>query len=921
MSHLLPESRPSPPERPAHVDSWLPVAGQSPPRTGRSWLPARVALLYGAFSVAWILYTDSLLAKLVSDPEQLRVLNIYKGWFYTLSTAGLIYFLIRRDYGELLRSEQALVDRDSRLSAILANSPDGVLVLDAAGTIVEVNPAGLRLFESERSEGVLGTPLTRWLGIASQTQVQEGLATLAVDQRAAWQAELIGMAGGKCWCAIQVVRLPKDGTRQGAILAIVRDVTASKQADIRLQRLTRLYSVQGEINQAIVRIGSRDALFQVVCRILVEQGGFRLSWIGHVNDVAGRVNPVCHAGHEAGYLEGISISIRTGPDADGPTGTASRQGRAVIANDIANAPLMAPWRLAALERGYAAAAAFPLWERGMVRWTLNLYAEEPDFFDPSEVELLETIAADLSYALAAIYQEKQRRQADLALAEEKERLAVTLKSIGDGVITTDTGGYIVLMNQVAEDLTGWSQEQAVGMPLAEIYTVIAERSRQTAESPVATVLKVNGIVDMPGERLLLSRHGREVSIADRGSPIRNADGAIIGVVVVFRDVTDRRKLEDELLKSRKLESLGVLAGGIAHDFNNLLASILGSVSLAAAVVDPGERIHRRLLEAEKACLRARDLTQQLLTFAKGGVPVKTTTAITDVITESASLSTAGAHVRCEFDFAADLWPVAIDEGQVNQVFNNLIINAEQASPDGGIIAIQAENVYFRDEAFGLLPPGPYVVVRVSDHGSGIAPEHLPRIFDPYFTTKANGNGLGLASAYAIIRKHDGHIDVASVPGQGTTFTIYLPASPSETERRARMEESVISGKGRILVMDDSPSIRDLLGEMLAFLGYTVAYAADGNEAIDAYARARQDEQPFAAVIMDLTIPGGMGGKEATRQLLAIDPEARVIVSSGYSNDPIMSDYQQFGFKAVIAKPYRISDLGNVLAAVLETTRD
>jgi PAS domain S-box-containing protein len=472
---------------------------------------------------------------------------------------------------------------------------------------------------------------------------------------------------------------------------------------------------------------------------------------------------------------------------------------------------------------------------------------------------------------------------------------------------------------VAESLTGRTQEEAVGRPLSEIYTVIAERSRHPAESPVATVLRTNGIVDMPGERLLLSCQGREVSIADRGSPIRNADGAIIGVVVVFRDITDKRKLEDELLKSRKLESLGVLAGGIAHDFNNLLASILGSISLATAVVDPNERIHRRLLEAEKACLRARDLTQQLLTFAKGGVPVKSSTVITDVITEAASFATVGAHIRCEFAFAADLWPVEIDEGQVSQVFNNLIINADQASPDGGIVSIQAENVYFRDEAFGLLHPGPYVVVHVRDRGTGITAEHLPRIFDPYFTTKQNGNGLGLASAYAIIRKHDGHIDVTSVPGQGTTFTIYLPASPTDTERRARMEENVISGKGRILVMDDSASIRELLGEMLAFLGYDVAFAADGHEAIDSYTRSREDGAPFDAVIMDLTIPGGMGGKEAIRQLLTIDPAARVIVSSGYSNDPIMSDYQQFGFRAVIAKPYRISDLGNVLAAVLETT--
>jgi PAS domain S-box-containing protein len=908
------------PERSSGFTGWLPAVVQPSVPSRRFGLPVRIAVAYAVFSVVWILGTDSVLAALVPDPAQQQTLQLYKGWFFVLATAGLIYGLSRREYGALQRSERALRDRDRHLSAMLANSPDGIFVLDAAGLIVEINPAGLRLLEIDRVDDVLGTSFLQWVGKSGQETVRAGLAALQSRDRAEMHAELEGAAGTVRWCATRAVLLPQDDQQPAAILAITRDMSETKAAASRLQRLSRLYSVQGEINQAIVRIGSRDALFQVVCRILVEQGGFRLAWVGHVNEVSGRINPVCHAGHEAGYLDGIRIFTRTGPEAEGPTGTASRQGRSVVINDIATSPQMAPWRMAALERGYGAAAAMPLWERGMVRWTLNLYATEPGTFDDSEIELLETIAADLSYALAAIHQEKQRRQADLALAEEKERLAVTLKSIGDGVITTDTGGYIVLMNKVAEDLTGWSQEEAVGRPLAEIYAVIAERSRQSADSPVATVLRTNGIVDMPGERLLLSRHGWEISIADRGSPIRNADGAIIGVVVVFRDVTDRRKLEDELLKSRKLESLGVLAGGIAHDFNNLLASILGSVSLAAAVVDPAERIHKRLQEAEKACLRARDLTQQLLTFAKGGVPVKATTTITDVITEAASFSTAGARIRCEFDFAPDLWQVSIDEGQVSQVFNNLIINADQASPAGGVVAIRAENLSLRETAFGILPPGPYVVVRLKDHGTGIAPEHLPRIFDPYFTTKQSGNGLGLASAYAIIRKHDGHIDVASVPGSGTTFAIYLPASPSEAERRSRMEESVISGKGRILVMDDSPSICELLGEMLAFLGYNVAFAADGHEAIETYGRGRQDGEPFDAVIMDLTIPGGMGGKEATKQLLTIDPAARVIVSSGYSNDPIMSDFQQFGFRAVIAKPYRIADLGSVLAAVLETPK-
>ncbi|MBC7546002.1 MAG: PAS domain S-box protein [Candidatus Sericytochromatia bacterium] len=892
---------------------WLPQPRHNPGR----WLPARTALMYTLLGCVWILCTDGLVAWIFPEPHLQQTVQTFKGWFFILMMSGFLYLIINRDFATLRRSQLALQDSESRLRAIVAHGPDGVLILSADGTLREINAAGLALLEADSAEQVVGTSFWDWVNPVHEDAVRALFSDLAQRPAGDLSCEMIGRRGTARWCATRAVRLPETNGEPATILAIARDVSDAKHAESRLQRLTRLYSVQGEINQAIVRIGSRDALFQVVCRILAEQGGFRLAWVGHVNEVGGRVNPVCHSGYEAGYLEGIRITTRSGPEASGPSGVASRQGRSSIVHDIASDPAMAPWARAALERGYRSSAAFPLWERGTVRWILSLYASDSHFFDAVETELMETIAADLSYALAAIYQEKQRRQADLALAEEKERLAVTLRSIGDGVITTDTGGYVVLMNKIAEELTGWTQEEAVGRPLAEIYGVIGERSRTLAENPVPIVLRTNGLVDMASDRLLLARGGREISVADSGSPIRNADGAIIGVVVVFRDITDKRKLEDELLKSRKLESLGVLAGGIAHDFNNLLASILGSISLALAVVDPSDRIHRRLAEAEKACLRARDLTQQLLTFAKGGIPVKHTTLIADLIHESASFATTGANTRCEFDFDPELWPVEVDEGQISQVINNLIINADQASPNGGIVEIRAVNTTVQDAKVALLKPGPYVKIAVSDQGTGIAFEHLPKIFDPYFTTKENGNGLGLASAYAIIRKHDGYIDVDSGPGTGTTFTIYLPAAPNEQQRRTRTEDSVISGKGRILIMDDASSIRELMGEMLTFLGYDVAFAADGNAALEIYTEARAAGHPCDAVIMDLTVPGGMGGKEATRQLLLIDPEARVIVSSGYSNDPIMSEFRQFGFRAVIAKPYRIADLGAVLASVLD----
>lgn len=707
--------------------------------------------------------------------------------------------------------------------------------------------------------------------------------------------------------------LPRPATgADGPALA-----SGEPRALAQLDRINRLYSVLSEANQAIVRLRDRDELFAAICRILVEQGPFRMAWIGAVNAAAGVIEPVCSWGHVDGYLDDFRIPLDgDNPLARGPVGRAAITGQYQLFSDSQTDPEMAPWRTAALQRGYRSVAAFPITERGAVRWVLAIYAGEAVLFDQPYIELLEGLSTDVAFALSVIGQEHQRRQAELALAEEKERLVVTLQSIGDGVITTDTGGHVVLMNQVAEQLTGWTQGEACGQPLSEILRPVGDQARDATVGTLAQVLKRNAPVESASHVALVARDGTERLIAESGSPIRNVAGAVIGVVLVLRDVSEKVKLEDELLKTRKLESLGVLAGGIAHDFNNLLTAILGSVSLARAFHGEGERGLRRLDEAEKACLQARELTQQLLTFAKGGVPVKRTAAIAEIVAETAGFATVGGRSRSVLDLAPGLHTVEVDVGQIGQVFNNLIINAVQAMPDGGVVTIRGANLDVGADLPLPLPAGPYVRIDVCDNGVGIPTDDLPRIFDPYFTTKAEGSGLGLASAYAIIKKHDGYIDVDSTPGAGTTVMVYLPASLNERQIEPPVDDNLTAGRGSVLVMDDAQSIRDLLGEMLDYLGYRVSFARDGDEARHAYAQAQADGRPFDAVIMDLTIPGGMGGKEAITHLLALDPQARVIVSSGYSNDPIMSNYREYGFSAVIAKPYRLAELGKVLDGVL-----
>ena len=399
-------------------------------------------------------------------------------------------------------------------------------------------------------------------------------------------------------------------------------------------------------------------------------------------------------------------------------------------------------------------------------------------------------------------------------------------------------------------------------------------------------------------------------------PVFDDAGNVFMVVEHVRDVTEQRRLEEELRKAHNLESLGVLAGGIAHDFNNLLTGIMGNISLAKALMNPRDKTYMRLDEAEKAVWRARDLTQQLLTFSKGGAPVRKTASIEQIVMDSASFVLRGSNVRCEFVVPDHVWPVEADEGQMSQVINNLIINSDQAMPDGGIIKVHIENLPDGQRDQLTLNEDKYVKISIEDHGVGIPEEHLQKIFDPYFTTKQRGSGLGLATVYSIIKSHEGYISVESKVGKGTTFHFYLPASQNDPQATGLTKDASIKGSGRILVMDDEEIIREVAVEILGHLGYRVVAFCDGAEAVEEYRKALENGEPFAAVIMDLTVPGGMGGKETMKKLLEIDSKVIGIVSSGYSNDPILAHYRDYGFSGVAAKPYNMEEIGRGLHELL-----
>ena len=500
-----------------------------------------------------------------------------------------------------------------------------------------------------------------------------------------------------------------------------------------------------------------------------------------------------------------------------------------------------------------------------------------------------------------------RKQAEANLRQSEEKYRLVFEKAPLGIMHYDQTGTITDCNEKFAEIIGAPKEQFIGFNMMRQL-----RDAKMREAVAASLKGETGYYQ--GDYLSVTA-GKLCSVRAIFQPIFSPDGLLLGGVTIFEDITERKHAEQERLRLDKLESLGVLAGGIAHDFNNILMIILGSISLATLVPSASEA-RERLAAAEAACGQGQSLAQQLLTFAKGGAPIKKPQDLKGIIQEAARLALSGSQARVEFSLPEHLWRVEVDRGQMHQVFSNLLINADQAMPTGGLIHIQAENLTEAEASRRSLPAGKYVVVTLADQGMGIAPEHLERIFDPYFTTKQKGSGIGLATVYSIVTQHGGRITVDSHLGRGTSFRVYLPAlegtAPDEQLRDARPAP----GQGRILVMDDEPLVREVVGKMLRALGYEPLLAQDGREALELYAREQASGEPLAAVILDLTIPGGMGGMATIQHLLAQDPQVKAIVSSGYGGDSIMAEFKSHGFRGVIAKPYRLEELGKVLHEVL-----
>lgn len=507
--------------------------------------------------------------------------------------------------------------------------------------------------------------------------------------------------------------------------------------------------------------------------------------------------------------------------------------------------------------------------------------------------------------------------AKAAIANQLQQI---IEFLPDGIFVVDQERKVTAWNRALEVLTGVPQQKVIGAEAKKLFDGFDELTlidgvfnHSTLDND--SMLTKRG--DVFSKQVLLPSldHRNNVLLDIKATPIRNEQGAIVDIIEIVRDITHQRETEMEAIRMQKLESLGILAGGIAHDFNNILAAIIANLQLATIKLQKGQDISKHLEDTIETTRKASSLTKQLLTFAKGGAPLKKMIFLSELVRETVNFALCGSNIKAVFQIPENLWPVDADEGQIIQVINNLIINAEQAMPGGGIINIIGENVTY--DINSKYEPGRYVKLTIIDHGEGIPEEIKDKIFDPFFTTKTFGSGLGLSTSYSIIKKHNGYLELEASSETGATFAVLLAVATEEQVGTGLSKKINIALKAKVLLLDDEDIIRSAYGELLSIFGYQVVLARDGMEAVELYQQAKETGDPFMAVVMDLTIPGGIGGLETMGILQRIDPDIKAIISSGYANDPVIADYKRYGFSGVVIKPYKVDDLLAELEKIIE----
>ena len=834
------------------------------------------------------------------------------------------------DHWQLLQerrqAQQALQESEERYRSILEQMDDVYYEVDLAGNFTFLNESSCRKFGYLREE-LMG----KSYGL---TVPEDDIKRLFAACKAVFKSgeadrcfsHGILRKDGSTVLAESFIGLRKN--KQGESIGfrtVSRDVTGRKQAEA--------YREMGrEVLQILNGPGDLQQAIQSVIAVLKRQTGSDAVGIrmqdgddfpyfaqqGFSSDFLAAENTLVERSADGGVCRdkdgNISLECTCGLVICGKTNPADpyfTRGGSCWTNDEAGTPFQdtrhSP-RDRCLHEGFQSVVLAPIRNKERIVGLIQLNDMRKGRLTLELVELLESIASHIGEALI-------RKKAEEVVRESEEKYRMVVENAREAMVIL-VNGMFKFANSRIEELTGYSREELGAVPFTEF---IHPDDRRTVADRYRQRLKGEAVPNIYPFRLVSKSGGikwAEVSVTSITWEGKQA------TLNFMTDISDRKRLEEERQRVDKLESVGLLAGGIAHDFNNILTSILGNISLAKMDAAPGSELKNSLEQAEKASQRAKALTVQLLTFSKGGAPVLKLAPLTELLKDTAGFALSGSKVKCRFSIPAGLWHAEIDAGQVSQVIHNLVINAQQAMPNGGSIEISAENMALSEtQSLGRglpLAAGDYIRIAVADHGCGIPVENLEKVFDPFFTTRQKGNGMGLAVSFSIARQHGGHLSVESEPGTGSTFYLYLPASTQTAVPEQATEGTVKpAGNIKILVMDDEKGVREIAGRLLKHIGYKdIEFAEDGAEAIKLYKAAMKAGKPFSVAILDLTIAGGMGGEIAIQKLLQIDPGIKAIVSSGYIEDPVMAKHRDHGFSGVVAKPYTIEELRKAVQDVI-----
>ncbi len=760
--------------------------------------------------------------------------------------------------------ESALKKSEAKFRQLFEKSRDAMSILSRAG-FIDCNQALLTLFHASKKSQMFTPP---WKlspefqpdGRSSEEKAKEVIRSAYKNGSAKFEWLHKKFSGEEFWCEITLTRIPWD--KEDCIFVVWRDITESKTAMIKLQKSEARLRKSQELSKA---------------------GNWEVDLINNyyiASDEAYRIYGYSAIGAITSF-EDVSRAVH--PD---DRKRVEKEFRDFI---IHGTPYDTTFRICRFNDG-------------AVRYIRSM------------AERITNQTGQATHILGVIQDITELIEKEREAKKEHEKMRITLSSMASGVIVTDKKFRIELMNPVAEELTGYQEKQAIGKPLASIYRGLDPETRTPFPLPTIKEAMEGYGIRQNSTILLLGENDEEHIVLCSCSPIQWKDSGFLGLVLIFRDITERLKMEHELQKTQRLESLGVLAGGIAHDLNNQMTGITGNISLVKAMLKNAPKVTNLLNEAEKAGNTCKALARQLLTFASGGAPVIESVDLEELIRESVSFNMRGKPAKAEVKITSPLWKASTDPGQFRQIMSNLLINAIQAMPEGGTIRVSAENVQENDSN-PEMQSGKYIRITVSDTGPGIDPEIQGKIFDPFFTTKADGSGLGLSTVHSIVKRHRGKLTLNSTPGKGTSFSILLPASEEDKQTQTEAPISHTIPALNILLMDDEEIIRDVAQEIFRFLGHSITVTTDGKEALNAYKNAIKQKSPFDLVLLDITIPGGMGGKETISELLKLNPNMKAVVTSGYAQDPIIANFSEYGFCGRLEKPFKIDDIEKLLATL------